>query len=68
VPDVQTRSASLTVDRIADPWGPRTPYGRGDAWPTRVDQYLADGVDDDDVEQCVQSPAKSAAPQALVVA
>jgi anaerobic selenocysteine-containing dehydrogenase len=55
VPDVQTRSASLTVDRIADPWGPRTPYGRGDAWPTRVDQYLADGVDDDDVEQWVQS-------------
>lgn len=23
------------VDRIADPWGPRTPYGPGEAWPER---------------------------------
>ncbi|APE10807.1 hypothetical protein NXT08_12460 [Rhodococcus pyridinivorans] len=30
-----------TVDRIADPWGSRTPYGRGQRWPTRVDTYLA---------------------------
>ncbi|KQX51016.1 MULTISPECIES: nitrate reductase [unclassified Streptomyces] len=27
-------------DRINDPWGRRTPYGRGDTWPERVDTYL----------------------------
>lgn len=32
-------------DRIADPWGDRTPYAPGDTWPARVDSYLADGVD-----------------------
>lgn len=32
-------------DRIAEPWGKRTPYGPGDSWPARVDIYLADGVD-----------------------
>ena len=26
-------------DRIADPWGERTPYARGDAWPVRVDVH-----------------------------
>jgi ferredoxin-nitrate reductase len=31
-------------DRIADIWGARTPHGRGDAWPVRVDQYVEDGV------------------------
>ncbi|RLK25269.1 hypothetical protein DER29_3259 [Micromonospora sp. M71_S20] len=24
------------VDRIADPWGERTPYGPGQEWPVRV--------------------------------
>jgi anaerobic selenocysteine-containing dehydrogenase len=28
-------------DRIADPWGRRTPYGAGQTWPVRVDQQLA---------------------------
>ncbi len=37
-----------TVDRIADPWGSRTPYGRGQRWPTRVDTYLADGLTEDE--------------------
>ncbi|MER8005146.1 nitrate reductase [Streptomyces sp. NPDC094149] len=32
------------VDRIARPWGDRTPYGRGEAWPVRVDSYLEPGV------------------------
>ncbi|MFI6169430.1 molybdopterin oxidoreductase family protein [Nocardia sp. NPDC051052] len=32
-------------DRIAEPWGKRTPYGAGDSWPARVDLYLAAGVD-----------------------
>ncbi len=43
------------VDRIADPWGPRTPYGPGDTWPVRVDERLADGVEEADVERWVQT-------------
>jgi anaerobic selenocysteine-containing dehydrogenase len=31
-------------ERIADPWGARTPYGRGEAWPAREDAHLADGA------------------------
>ncbi|OBF30878.1 molybdopterin oxidoreductase [Mycobacterium sp. ACS1612] len=41
----------VTRDRIAEPWGGRTPYGRGEPWPTRVDTYLTD----DAVDQWVQS-------------
>src|SRR4051794_28949950 len=44
-------------DRIADPWGTRTPYGTGEPWPQRVDQYLAEGVTSDDVDRWVQSAA-----------
>ena len=36
--------------RLSDIWGPRTPYGRGDVWPTRVDQLLEPGVDASGVE------------------
>ena len=43
------------TDRITDVWGARTPYGRGESWPTRVDQFLADGITDADVEAWVQS-------------
>ncbi|SHG30153.1 molybdopterin oxidoreductase family protein [Geodermatophilus nigrescens] len=43
------------VDRIAEPWGTRTPYGPGEEWPTRVDQHLADGVGEDDVDRWVQA-------------
>ena len=33
-------------DRIAEPWGGRTPYGQDQTWPTRVDTYLTgDAVD-----------------------
>jgi ferredoxin-nitrate reductase len=42
-------------DRIADLWGARTPYGRGEDWPVRVDVHLEDGVDEQDVERWVQS-------------
>ncbi|MEU9242761.1 nitrate reductase [Streptomyces sp. NPDC048385] len=45
------------VDRIAQPWGDRTPYGRGGAWPVRVDSYLEPGVTADAVERWV--PAAS---------
>ncbi|WP_106814828.1 molybdopterin oxidoreductase family protein [Microbacterium timonense] len=43
------------VDRIAEIWGTRTPYARGERWPTRVDMKLADGIDPDEVDRWVQS-------------
>ncbi|TDE15992.1 molybdopterin oxidoreductase family protein [Jiangella asiatica] len=43
------------TDRIAEPWGSRTPYGPGEPWPVRVDSYLADGVTADDVQHWAQS-------------
>jgi anaerobic selenocysteine-containing dehydrogenase len=41
------------ADRIADPWGGRTPYARGGEWPVRVDTYLDEGVTADRVERWV---------------
>ncbi len=29
-------------DAVANPWGERTPYARGDEWPVRVDEHLVD--------------------------
>ncbi|MBI4901775.1 MAG: nitrate reductase [Actinobacteria bacterium] len=43
------------VDRIADIWGTRTPYARDALWPVRVDQALAEGVTEADVDHWVQS-------------
>ncbi len=43
------------VDRIADIWGTRTPFGRGERWPVRVDQKLADGLTENEVDRWVQS-------------
>ncbi|MGW0698460.1 molybdopterin oxidoreductase family protein [Streptomyces sp. NPDC002867] len=43
------------TDRIAEPWGTRTPYDRGGTWPVRVDSYLAEGIGADDVERWVPS-------------
>lgn len=42
-------------DRIAQPWGARTAYGPGETWPSRVDTYLADGVEPEHVQQWVRS-------------
>jgi anaerobic selenocysteine-containing dehydrogenase len=42
-------------DRIAEPWGTRTPYGPGEPWPVRVDTFLADGLAEADVERWVPS-------------
>jgi ferredoxin-nitrate reductase len=42
-------------DRTADIWGGRTPFAAGGVWPIRVDQMLADGVREEDVERWVQS-------------
>jgi len=43
------------MDRIEHPWGERTPYARGERWPTRVDSYLEPGVSPEDVDRWVQS-------------
>jgi anaerobic selenocysteine-containing dehydrogenase len=44
-----------TVDRIAEPWGTRTPYAPGEPWPVRIDTFLEDGVSEEDVDRWVQS-------------
>jgi anaerobic selenocysteine-containing dehydrogenase len=41
------------TDRIADPWGARTPYAAGDEWPQRVDQHLT--VEEDAVDRWVRT-------------
>src|SRR5919107_5276536 len=43
------------TDRIANPWGERTPFGRDGEWPVRVDQFLEDGVSEADVDRWVQT-------------
>lgn len=44
-----------TIDRIAEPWGTRTPYGKGEPWPVRVDTRLDDGLAEADVDAWFQS-------------
>ena len=43
------------IDRIAEPWGERTPYRPGESWPGRVDTFLAPGVQESQVEHWVRS-------------
>jgi len=43
------------TDRIADPWGVRTPYPAGGEWPARVDTYLGDGLAPEQVQAWVRS-------------
>jgi ferredoxin-nitrate reductase len=43
------------TDRIANLWGKRTPFGPGEEWPVRVDQFLEEGVSEDDVDRWVQT-------------
>ncbi len=33
------------MNRIAEPWGERTPYARGERWPERVDENVAGDVE-----------------------
>src|SRR5919112_4348479 len=40
-------------DRIADPWGERTPFAAGGTWPVRVDACLEPGVAAEDVDAWV---------------
>jgi hypothetical protein len=44
-----------SVDRIAQPWGSRTPFGRHEPWPARVDTHLAAGVEPGMVQKWVQA-------------
>ena len=41
------------TDRIADPWGARTPYAPGTPWPERADVQLEDGLEEREVERWV---------------
>lgn len=42
-------------DRIAEPWGTRTPYASGETWPVRVDMHLEEGLQAADVDRWVQT-------------
>lgn len=55
-------------DRIAEPWGSRTPYGPGETWPVRVDTYLAERCHPDTLRQLrwANAKLKESATQALV--
>ena len=46
---------NVVIDRIAEPWGRRTPHGRGTVWPARVDTHLDAGLSPEDVDRWVQS-------------
>ena len=35
---------------VAEPWGDRTPFSRGESWPVRVDMFLEHGVSEEDVD------------------
>ena len=43
------------TDRIANPWGERTPFGPSEEWPVRVDQFLEEGVSEAEVDRWVQT-------------
>ena len=43
------------TDRIAEPWGIRTPFDADTIWPVRADEYLAGDLADEDVDAWVQS-------------
>jgi ferredoxin-nitrate reductase len=43
------------TDRLKEPWGERTPFGPGEEWPVRVDQFLEQGISEDDIDRWVQT-------------
>jgi anaerobic selenocysteine-containing dehydrogenase len=43
------------TERIEEPWGERTPFGPGEEWPIRVDQFLEGGASEDEVGSWVQT-------------
>lgn len=40
-----------TANRFREPWGTRTPYGPGEAWPERIDANFADGIAESDIDE-----------------
>ncbi len=50
-----TGSDETETDRIAEPWGTRTPYGPGEEWPVRVDSHFEEGVSAEDVDSWAQA-------------
>jgi ferredoxin-nitrate reductase len=51
----QRREEVESMDRIAEPWGERTPVGQGADWPERVDLQLEEGLSEQDVDRWVRS-------------
>ncbi|MGY2873861.1 anaerobic selenocysteine-containing dehydrogenase [Marmoricola sp. URHA0025 HA25] len=49
------RAPAGSPERIARPWGERTPYAAGEEWPVRVDSQLAEGLTEQDVDRWVPS-------------
>ncbi len=43
------------TDRIANPWGERTPFVPGEEWPVRVDQFLEKGISEEEVDRWTQT-------------
>jgi ferredoxin-nitrate reductase len=43
------------TDRIKKPWGERTPFGAGETWPVRVDQFLKEGISEFEIDRWVQT-------------
>src|SRR4051794_30952905 len=43
------------ADRVDDVHGARTPHGRREPWPDRVDVHLEDGLAETDIERWVAS-------------
>ena len=43
------------MDRIAEPWGERTPFPAGAEWPVRVDTHLGGGLEPEQVRAWVRS-------------
>jgi hypothetical protein len=41
------------IDPVANPWGERTPFGPGEDWPVRVDQFLEEGASEEDETSAV---------------
>jgi ferredoxin-nitrate reductase len=40
---------------MKEPWGEHTPFGQGEEWPVRVDQFLEQGISEDDIDRWVQT-------------
>src|SRR5215216_2862393 len=43
------------TDRMANLGGERTPLGPGEDWPVRIDQFLEEGVSEEEVDCWVQT-------------